>query len=488
MSEIYQVKDFAAALSLAKKFKSDGTYKLFRGQAKNWPVVSSLGRLLPNVDSEIEKKIKRLYYFFQTYPSLSKYHSDVDWFWAVAQHYGLPTNYIDFTTKPEVATYFATHSNKNIVGESAVIICVNEHDFSRLIDSFKTVFEKDKVIPPYIAKIDVDNLWRLQAQEGCFLFSPYNNIEFFYDFDRIIFPYTIPFDKLKVEDIYPERKSELEILLDQFFNTEGKLKAQKNFRKFIKESNLPVVRIEASDHSPLLKKNIVHSSWKSKIFRKWQFPLKEAYENTIEPILINVQLLSKKNIHFQIRNLIEQLIKCFYDHQINRNNQLKFNVILKPKLGKKMSRQINRSCCRIWDGMRNLPFKDLEIISVIAKYVCLELYEHKTHKTFSLSGEDLILLEILNEYGSITRCHASPSKIVASFRKNIKKILIDDLTTILHSEILLHVNNPKILFNFEKLIELFVDEIIAYQVLYNSDQENPVIFYTPSHISVFGYA
>jgi hypothetical protein len=61
----------------------------------------------------------------------------------------------------------------------------------------------------------VPDLWRLEAQHGCFLFCPYDNVERLYDFDRIFFPNTHPLRGVRREDVYPERKSHLEVLLDQ---------------------------------------------------------------------------------------------------------------------------------------------------------------------------------------------------------------------------------------------------------------------------------
>lgn len=105
-----------------------------------------------------------------------------------------------------------------------------------------------------------------------------------------------------------------------------------------------------------------------------------------------------------------------------------------------------------------------------------------------MNGEPIITLEMTNEYGSITRCYASSSKICSSFRNDLKEVLIDELTQIISSEILLHINIANIVFDFEKLLDLFKDEIIAYQILQNSEEENPVIFYTPTQVSALGYA
>jgi len=54
--------------------------------------------------------------------------------------------------------------------------------------------------------------------------------------------------------------------------------------------------------------------------------------------------------------------------------------------------------------------------------------------------------------------------------------------------LLQRINDPRSIFDFNKLVKLFKEELIAYQVLFNSREENPVIFYSPTQISVLGYA
>lgn len=57
-----------------------------------------------------------------------------------------------------------------------------------------------------------------------------------------------------------------------------------------------------------------------------------------------------------------------------------------------------------------------------------------------------------------------------------------------NSEILMRINAANIMFDFDKLVQLFKEELIVYQVWYNSENDNPVIFYSPAQISILGYA
>ncbi|HET8573963.1 MAG TPA: FRG domain-containing protein [Edaphocola sp.] len=488
MPEIYNVQNLDEALKLAIEFKKTGKYRLFRGQARNWEVIPTIGRILDKNLKEVTQQLERLYMFFETTPHLNKYVSDIDWFFAVAQHYGIPTNYIDFTSNIDTAFFFATNSKSNKVGELCSIICLDEDDFIRFVEFTKIIYQNDKVVPPYIVKVDVNNLWRLQAQDGCFLFTPYANIEMYYNFDKIVFPFSHSYNKLYSTDIYPDRKSELEILLDHYFNSEQKIQGYKRLRKFSEEVKIPFTTFKSPDFNEVIKSKDIHKSWMSVSFNKWNYVINEKWLPNEQKHCIPFELQSKENYEAQTQTIVTCLKQYFKGNSINRMTPLEFEINVKPKISKKLSRKINRSCQRIWDGTRNLPFSDDEIFSIISKYVFLEIHKNKNKYTFPLNGEPIITLEMTNEYGSITRCYASPSKICSSFRNDLKEVLIDELTQIISSEILLHINITNIVFDFEKLLDLFKDEIIAYQILHNSEEENPVIFYTPTLVSILGYA
>jgi len=491
MGKIYRVNSFEEALELAKKFKASGKYDLFRGQAQNWKVSPSSSRLTKIDYNEGIEKLKRLYNFFETSENIVKYKSNIDWFFAVAQHYGLPTNYIDFSTSCEVAGFFATNSKSAKIGNESIIICLNEKDFNSFIKFTKSIYEKDKVIAPYIARVNVDNLWRLQSQEGLFLFTPYRNIEMYYDFDRIIFPYKKPYNGIKKNIIYPENKSELEIYLDYYFNNEERIISQKRFRKFTEELKIPLAIIPKINISDFLRVNQNHTSWASEEFLKWKHSFLEDW-NTLEykwNILLKLPINSNSYQTF-VAETKRELTEKFNKNEIKRNNQLKFIMDLNGnnKSFGKVSKRIEKSCTRIWDGTRNLPFTDEEIYAIISDYIFFEYYEYIFEKAFSISNEKLIELELTNQYYSVTRCYVTISKIEKAFRDDIEEILVQEFIGKISSKILLNVNKPKIIFDFNKLLDLFKQEMIAYQVTYNSEKNNPVIFYSPTELLVLGYA
>ncbi len=488
MGEIYYAKDVHEAISLAKDFKARGTYNLFRGQAKNWSVMPSLGRLLPNMALETKEKFDRLFMFFESTPALNKYKKDADWFWAIAQHYGLPTNYIDFTLNPEVAAFFATNDPANLLEEQCVIVCLDELDFMSFMDGLKTHFKEEDVIPPYVARIDVDNLWRLQAQEGCFLFTPYNRIEFYYDFDRILFPYTKPYRGISKGNIYPARKSELEIYMDQFFNSEERHEGYLRFKKFAETLKVPVTTIGELEYDHLFKSKKTHQSWRSANYKLWDFPLSEPWKTDDKKKHLHLSYDHDLPSETQTKLLTIQLKALFEERHVHRTTYLRFHIDCKNKVSKKFLSIISRSCSRLWDGTRNLPFTNEEIVEMISRYIVLEMKEQQGIKAIFDTDEKLILLEMQSKYGSITRCRVTPRILVSALRTDLYDVLSEQAPKGLQPEILLHINNPRLIFDFSKLLLVFKKEIICYQVLYNSEKDNPVIFYTPAQVDVLGYA
>ena len=98
MPDIHRVADVHEAVALASTFKRDGRYDWFRGQLQNWPLRSSIARLAQGEQEEGREKLGRFSHWAKTTPGLESLGTNIATFWAVAQHYGLPTNYIDFTT------------------------------------------------------------------------------------------------------------------------------------------------------------------------------------------------------------------------------------------------------------------------------------------------------------------------------------------------------------------------------------------------------
>jgi len=137
---------------------SESNY-VFRGQKEDWPLRSTLFRIPEN---EREKKWQETLKFCQwmlNNPYLRPYHKPEDQLAAIAQHYGYPTDLLDFTRDPKVAGFFASTGNVDVT-KPGVILVVNIDMFKRLCQSYEI---------PGLLTLEIKGLWRLENQKGIFL-------------------------------------------------------------------------------------------------------------------------------------------------------------------------------------------------------------------------------------------------------------------------------------------------------------------------------
>src|SRR4028118_418313 len=276
--KIYRTKDAAEAVALATELKLNGTYDWFRGQISNWPLKSSFARLKPEAVDETMQKLTRFQHWVKMTPGLEQLADHADSIIAVAQHYGLPTNFIDFTTDPKVAGFFSSYGTP-AEGLDSCIMCLNTSD---LINFWKSMPTKYR--PPECISLEVPNLWRLEAQAGIFLFCPYNNFEFIYDLDRIVFPHIGLIAEPRVEEMYPQRKSHLEILLDQYFMNEKLLEGTRALQKMAIYRNAHRIDDLPNKCDPdlIIDGNLPkESSWELTKLQAWLNPKYEKYSATI---------------------------------------------------------------------------------------------------------------------------------------------------------------------------------------------------------------
>jgi hypothetical protein len=252
---------------------------------------------------------------------------------------------------------------------------------------------------------------------------------------------------------------------------------------------IPLYTIPNFQIEKFLRINKIHKSWESVIFSKWRYEFLENWNSLEGLVSIKLKLPTNTNSYQEFTDFTLNFFIKVSD-KLKRNQKLSFKIDLNGNDNsfEDLSKRIEKSCTRIWDGTRNLPFTNMEIYKIIKDYIFFEYYEHIYEKAYSINDEELVVLELTNKFHSTTRCYATKSKLEKAFRDDIENILIEEFKENISSLILLNVNVPQIIFDFEKLLFLFKEEIIAYQVAYNSEKINPVIFYSPTELNILGYA
>jgi len=228
---IFSADDAHVALEFVQWKLKEGAYQYFRGQEDScWRPSPSWSRIPEQVRHSAEERVSLfLDYTRRIALNAGIVYSD-DALIAIAQHYGLPTTFLDLTTDPIVAALFACPPDTRHGNAKSAIFLYSDtmiREWQKRIEAWSG---SDRL---ELIRIDVSNLWRLQAQRGLFLYVGVTNLCDNFMPDWIEFPHPTSGLRDSNYNLYPVQKSPLELQIDLFFDLEASELAKQELRDTI---------------------------------------------------------------------------------------------------------------------------------------------------------------------------------------------------------------------------------------------------------------
>ncbi len=496
------VASVGEAIKVACEGMRTGEWDLFRGQTNSdWQVTSSAERLSHAERQEALERFKRFAGWAQDVGGMSKYLADPDSMWAIAQHYGLRTLFIDFSDDPRVAAFFASDAQGvPAAGQEACIVCLNSQEFQEFWNDQGPFILKgiERTQYPSLIRINVDNLWRLQQQKGSFLWNPVAGIERFYDFDRIVFPYVKNDLALPARnEIYPLHQSELEKLLTQFFMNEQMREGYRTLAGF----NIQTYNIEtATDQYEAT------SWWPAGIARSADWTQSVAWDrqsiehSSVALPGVTIELPAAIPLEEVCNSLRSILVPAF----IERNREKTIDIRITGSPTDSDRHDLFRCIRRLWNGMRTLPYTPHEIDTAIAR--TMELFPFAKKSRSAGLGDDGLYIEMGSSAdgagaysrATITRkafIEACNPNFLLAARKELEKtnpaVRSKSDAALAHAFLLL-AGRPWERLTFSGLRKLMTEQIIPTQIVWRvvSDEADlrTVIYFSPTDFKVFGLA
>jgi hypothetical protein len=491
------------AIEMATTFKREGQYDWFRGQVETWPPYSSSFRIgLKGEDGwgkRVENRLINFFSWLQITAGLEAIAKDRDCAFAVAQHYGIPTHYLDFTTDPSVAGYFACDTKSPRPGVESCIYCLDTSNLRDLWASIRTVMMNDGIEVPELefVSIKVPNLWRMEAQKGVFLYCP-TNWDVNYPLDRIVFPYAGYPASPTSGDIYPTRKSQLEILLDQYFMEERlRTEAYKTVSALV-ASKYPNAHF-INQRQPPEKTHARYfvggtvprlDSWSSEKLGPWlRVPtneLAELKESTIR-LSIGQDLQTRARVAAGMRRRLVENPKI-------REQNLTWVLTTTHRSDRDHDHGLIQALDWLWGGMRSLPYSDADLAEAVANCIALhqlgfspDIFVEDAQRIAShVFGSDVIHVEFGSSDGSYSQGFAPKLELEGAVRGDITSKLSPEHADQMKGSVyrlLQAIFAPERIFEFEKLIAIFAHYLIPTQVL---SRTGAAVFFSPARLDAFG--
>lgn len=493
---IVRVANVEEALTVAQWLRETGQAQWFRGQTQNWPKLTpSLYRGSDDDVTLVQHAMQRLERWATATPGLEELAASPDALVAVAQHHGMPTAFLDFSTEPRVAAYFASvHPNPPPIGTESCIFFLD-------INEAASIWGVRPEVDPEIIVLDVPNLWRLEAQSGAFVFCRYEDLNGPFPLDRIVFPYNGRISTPSDAEIYPERESPLESRLREYFQGESIVKGSVVFEEINRQLKVAPQRL-TFDAPPVMNEYFLapvapHSSWTGPNVADWLKVSREVWTNVQDPPKLSFE--TKLNAALEAEEVrFERAVRAALQSDAAlRQSKLEFKIAVEECDAKGIE-DLSKAMQRVWDEMARLPWTDAEIaLALSALLKCFVLAQSLKLELDLMSGElerktmtrifdKPIRVELSGSGNAHTWAWVEEDDLHAAVRPDFEsllraehrsQILGDTFNTLMVSR------TPSLLFDFDELSNLFAKQMIPTQAVFYPDHP---LFPTPARVRVIG--
>jgi hypothetical protein len=539
VAKVLRVDDVHLAIRYAEQCRREGEFDWFRGQTQRWPLVPSLARRAPAEQDLVDQRLHRFWSWCDATLGVAEMLPTDASRMAVAQHYGIPTSLIDFSTEPRLAGFFASHVEGPPPDESAesCIYCFNSTRAREAIDQLARKalddgFPPDEIVLPALIQIDVDNLWRLQAQLGVFLYVPWSAaflaegaLEHLLDLTCLVFPYTGPVANPPVAMVYPERKSALEVLLDEFFARDG----LRDLHEHLRTEGVTVFDTEAA--ATWFRENIdqatvgfrpelvavleldrsgrgndvfvdgtppaVHLSWTETDLASWTMPRVERFRDVVGDEHCTFVVGRSDNPERLDEGCIERMHEILTSGKLSRDRAVRWRVVHRNgreiRLGgrddddeRTPRSNVGEWIDLAWDGLRSLPYSDDELAMAIGRSVASLAWRAMAPRAaddlFDVLMPRKFALDLVTDTGGDPVAIVDESSLRATLRPDLREHLAEGWRHLGDEPAFLFIaaGNPAWLFDFDRWRRLFVSQIVPTQLHRAAYQDTDWVIYNPT--------
>jgi hypothetical protein len=511
--------DVTSALTLAKEWQQKGRADWFRGQVFPWPPHSSLSRWTERTKCEntfdTEPTLHRFYDWakqrtriptdlpqYSLTEAISESNPEADVLpalTAIAQHFGIPTNYIDFSLSPDVAALFSRDRKPGSTypSDTACIYCLNLDEMEKLFLSLDRAEAEELQLFP--VAFGLPALHRLTAQEGVFLHAPGSWDQRFKPL-CILFPRGNELTPQEHLSIYPPT-STLEETVQAFLQANSTYEWSRCIER---KNNGHVFR--RRDPAPELRDSCFASGLPT---RTPSWPDNDSpwvsgtHRPAGKPFTIHWPRQELKMGNWMFAQVIcDQLEQTLTGRPELWQTSLRLEISPNPSLVEAADAPtLSAYLTRAWNAMEGFPYSNDQRLVTLERLILLgtgpgglvssrSTREDKLNRMLSGSTENprrWVKLTLGANNGACCTALASFGDLVDAFRSDSNEILSPEGRRLAVNdpiELMRRVRDPALLFDFKSLVHCMAEDLIPTQILFGSE-ELPVVF-SPAQLNYLG--